>query len=328
MYKQHTPQGKTVMNHSLQVIALLAAVVTVAALAGGAAAAVPSDAGEVAQLNTTERNATAPGAQLAGIVGVQQTEVTGDLDNRSFGIRIANADSDEERAAIIAERQAETSQQVATETERLADLRAARDGGTITTSEYRARVAIVASQAATAERTADQLNRTARELPPAVRERNGINVTAIDRLRTDARNLSGPETAAIARSIGGTTARNPLAGTRGPSDRGPETRPAGTAGGPDQPSSAGAGSTTGDDNDTSASDRNDATDGRNVSDDTATDSRSAGDDTNDSPDTDPDGSSNTGGGSSDAGGSNAGGDNSGGGASTSGSNTAGDSNRP
>ena len=210
------------MSYTPNGIALIAAVVTVAALAGGAAAAVPSDDGSVAQLNATERDATAPGAQLAGVIGVQQAEVTGDVDNRSFGVRIATAASDEERAAIIAQRQAETSQQVATQADRLADLRAARDAGNITQGEYQARVAVVASHAANAERAADQLNRTARDLPEAVRERNGINETAIDRLRTDARNLSGPETAAVARSIGDTTARNPMAATRGPfGERGP-----------------------------------------------------------------------------------------------------------
>jgi len=226
------------MNHTtLFGTALLAAVVTLAALVGAGAATAGPGAAQQLDTNETAANTTAPGAQLAGVIGVQQAEVDGDLDNRSFGVRIANAASDEERAAIIADRQAETSQQVATQAERLADLRAARDTGNLTQGEYRARVAIVASQAATAERTADQLNRTARELPPAVRERKGINATAIDRLRTDARNLSGPETAAIARSIGGTNARNPMAGgSRRPfGERGPSGEmPAGDTAGPER----------------------------------------------------------------------------------------------
>jgi len=210
---------------------LLAAALMLAALAGGvAAAAAPAgSAPTVAQLNATDNatatddataggaNATAPGAQLAGVIGVQQTEVAGEVDNRSFGLRVANADSDDERAAIIAARQAETRDQVATQAQQLADLRAARDAGNLTDSEYRARVAIVAAQAANTERAAGQLNRTASDLPEPVRERNGINVTAIDRLRTEARTLGGPETAEIARGIGGTAARNPLSDSpRGP----------------------------------------------------------------------------------------------------------------
>ena len=197
--------------------ALLATLVVLATLAGGVTAAVgpAATAPQVAAnetTNTTAENATAPGAQLAGVVGVQQAEVDGDLDNRTFGLQVANADSDEERAAIIAERQNNTRAQLASQTDRLAELREARANGTISNAEYRARVATVAAQAADTERDVAQLNRTARDLPAAVRERNNINVSAIERLRTDARNLGGPETAAIARSIGGTSARNPMAG--------------------------------------------------------------------------------------------------------------------
>jgi hypothetical protein len=200
--------------------ALLAAtVVVLAVIAGGVTATAESATTAAPQVaaNDTTANATAPGAQLAGVVGVQQTEVDSDLDNRTFGLRVANADSDAERAAIIAERQNSTRAQLASQTDRLADLREARANGTISNAEYRARVATVAAQAADAERDATQLNRTARRLPDAVRERNNINVSAIERLRTDARALGGPETAEIARSIGGTTARNPMAGGgRGP----------------------------------------------------------------------------------------------------------------
>ncbi|MFQ3475826.1 hypothetical protein HKK80_06145 [Halonotius sp. F2-221B] len=198
--------------------ALLAAmVIALAAIAGGVTAtAGPAAAPQVAA-NDTTANATAPGAQLAGVVGVQQTEVDSDLDNRTFGLRVANADSDAERAAIIAERQNSTQAQLASQSDRLATLREARANGTISNAEYRARVATVAAQAADTERDAAQLNRTASQLPEEVRERNNINVTAIDRLQADARTLGGPETAEIARSISGTTARNPMAGgSRGP----------------------------------------------------------------------------------------------------------------
>ena len=187
-------------------------VVALAVLAGGVAAAAGPTAAPQVAANDTTTNATAPGAQLAGVVGVQQAEVDSALDNRTFGLRVATADSDAERAAIIAERQNNTRAQLASQTDRLAALREARANGTISNAEYRARVATVAAQAADTKRDAAQLNRTARDLPAAVRERNNINVSAIERLRTDARNLGGPETAAIARSIGGTSARNPMAG--------------------------------------------------------------------------------------------------------------------
>jgi len=220
VYNRYGCLREIIMNRptTLFVTALLAAmVISLAAIAGGVtAAAGPAAAPQVAA-NDTTANATAPGAQLAGVVGVQQAEVDSDLDNRTFGLRVANADSDAERAAIIAERQNSTQAQLASQSDRLATLREARANGTISNAEYRARVATVAAQAADTERDAAQLNRTARRLPDAVRERTNINVSAIERLRADARTLGGPETAAIARSIGGTTARNPMAGGgRGP----------------------------------------------------------------------------------------------------------------
>jgi len=163
--------------------ALLATLVVLATLAGGVTAAV-GPAATAPQLaaneTTTTENATAPGAQLAGVVGVQQAEVDGDLDNRTFGLRVANADSDAERAAIIAERQNSTRAQLASQTDRLAELREARANGTISNAEYRARVATVAAQADDTERDADQLNRTARELPDAVRVRANISFSAIE----------------------------------------------------------------------------------------------------------------------------------------------------
>lgn len=216
--------------------ALLAAtVVALAAIAGGVTAAPGPGTVQQIDANDTTANETAPGARLAGVVGIQQAEVTGDLDNRTFGLRVANADSDEERAAIIAERQNETQAQVAEQADRLADLRDARANGNISDAEYRARVATVAAQAADAERDADQLNRTASDLPEAVRERNNINVSAIEQLRSEARDLGGPETAEIARSIGGTAARNPFAGDA----RGPLTEPPGADRSPRDGSQAG-----------------------------------------------------------------------------------------
>ena len=89
------------MNHTtLFGTALLAAVVTLAALVGaGAATAGPGTAPQL-DTNETAANTTAPGAQLAGVIGVQQAEVDGDLDNRSFGVRIAKADNEIGRAHV------------------------------------------------------------------------------------------------------------------------------------------------------------------------------------------------------------------------------------
>lgn len=167
-----------------------------------------------------DANATAePGAMLAGVVGVQSAEVDSEVDNRTYGLQIASAATAEARAEIVAERLTEANQELADQQQAIAELREARANGNISEGAYRAQVATIAAQTANTERAAEQLNRTASDLPTAVRERNGINASAIEHLRAEAGELSGPETAAIARSIAGTRARNPMAG--GPSARGP-----------------------------------------------------------------------------------------------------------
>ncbi|ERH02665.1 MAG: hypothetical protein J07HN6_00703 [Halonotius sp. J07HN6] len=208
----------------------LVVVIVAALLAAGGTAAATGQESVTAQLNATEQNATdedttsdtttvEPGALLSGAIGVQQTEVDSEVDNRTYGLRIAGAATDAARADIVAERLTEAKRELADQQRTLAALREARANGTITEGAYQAQVATIAAKTANTERAADQLNRTASDLPAAVRERNGINTSAIERLRTEASELSGPETAAIARSIAGTNARNPMAG--GPSTRGP-----------------------------------------------------------------------------------------------------------
>ncbi len=218
---------------AVAVVAVLAATLLAAGVGAAATGQSPVvsqvDAGETTTNETTadgtatdssDASATVePGAMLAGVVGVQEAEVDSEVENRTYGLRIAGAATDAARAEIVAERLTEAKRELADQQRTLAALRDARANGTITEGAYRAQVATIAAQTANTERAAEQLNRTASDLPAAVRERNGINASAIEQLRAEAGELSGPETAAIARSIAGTRARNPMAG--GPSASGP-----------------------------------------------------------------------------------------------------------
>jgi hypothetical protein len=174
---------------SVAVVAVIAA----ALLAAGGAGAATGQESVAAQLNAADENTTSenktvePGALLSGAIGVQQTEVDSEVDNRTYGLRIANATTAEARADIVAERLTEAKQRVAAQRETHDELQAARAAGTISDGAYRAQIAMLAAETATAERTAEQLNRTAGELPAAARERAGINESAIEQLRTEAR---------------------------------------------------------------------------------------------------------------------------------------------
>lgn len=84
--------------------------------------------------------------------------------------------------------------------------------GTIERAEYRARMSRLVGRMAALNRSIDETERQARA--------SGANVSAVQRLRTQARNLSGPEVAAIARSFAGgppaDVPRGPPNGTQGP----------------------------------------------------------------------------------------------------------------
>jgi hypothetical protein len=63
------------------------------------------DARSVQENETTDNeseNETSPGAQLAGVVGVQGAEVTGSVEQRSFGLQIAAARSNASKASVVA----------------------------------------------------------------------------------------------------------------------------------------------------------------------------------------------------------------------------------
>lgn len=169
---------------------------------------------------TTEANsAVAPGERLAGAVGVQQATVDGNLSERTYEVRLRNAESDEQRADIVAERHAEIEQRLDDHRAELAELRAARDAGNITEGTYRARVATVAAEKSSTERSAKQAGATARQLPDAVLDERDISVESLDELRTNASELGGQETAEIAREIGGNNGSGVATGGAAAGDR-------------------------------------------------------------------------------------------------------------
>jgi len=194
------------MRRTLTVI--MAAQVVVGTLgAGTALGAVPStaNAAGTAQSNATnDSNGTvAPGERLSGVVGVQEAEIDGEVDSRSFGLAVARAADNESKAALIAARVNETERELGNLSERREQLREARQNGSMSQGQYAARMAELAARTQNVERTANDTANASRGLPADLLESKGVNVTAIETLRTQARNLSGGEVSEIARSIAG-----------------------------------------------------------------------------------------------------------------------------
>jgi len=194
-------------------------------LAVSALAAVPAAtmAQEATQTEQAATNQAAPGAQLAGVVGVGEAELDGEVDSRAYGIRIAQANTEDARADVVADQFGDVEQRLTDLETQRDELGAARDNGSVSEGEYRAKAAKLHAESKNARRLANETNETASELPAEKLEARDINATAIQTLSDRAGNLTGPEVAEIARGIGGDNvgqqARPEAAGDRG-GDRG------------------------------------------------------------------------------------------------------------
>lgn len=144
-----------------------------------------------------------PGGQLMGVIGVQQSELDGEMEERTFGLKVASAASNESEAAVVAEQFEALQERLENLSERKQELREAHQNGSISDAEYSAEMAKLAAETKTVERLANATENESEGLPESLLEEKGINVTAIQTLKSDAENLTGPEVAAIAHSIAG-----------------------------------------------------------------------------------------------------------------------------
>lgn len=170
----------------------------------GAVAVVPllGLAQSTAQPDQSNRSA-APGERIAGVVGVQGATFGGEVDRRAFAHRLANATTNESKAAVLAAQYDTVRERQAALADRRAELTEAHRNGTLSDGAFKARMARLHAQSRTVQALA---NRTAAEsagLPAEALQAKGVNATAIRTLQADAANLTGPETAAVARRIAG-----------------------------------------------------------------------------------------------------------------------------
>lgn len=159
-----------------------------------------------------EPGGIAPGEQLAGIVAVQQAEIDGELDSRSFENRVSNATSNGSKARIVADQLNESRERLETLRERRSELGAAREAGNLSRGRYQAQAARLTAEIRSLQRLLNRSSDAAQELPADVKRANGIDDEEVERLRTDARNLSGDEVSDIARRVAGPNVGNGLAG--------------------------------------------------------------------------------------------------------------------
>lgn len=147
-------------------------------------------------VNDTEANETALGERLTGIVGVQEAELEGDIEQRTFGIQVAQA-STEQAPGIVGDKLGDIEQRLMELEEQKVHLEEERAAGNVTEGQYRAEVAKIATQTETVSQLANQSEHVASQFPA------DIDVDAIQTLKANAANLSGGEVADIAKDIAG-----------------------------------------------------------------------------------------------------------------------------
>ncbi|MGM0372472.1 MAG: hypothetical protein ACQEQJ_08210 [Halobacteriota archaeon] len=167
-----------------------------------------TDTNETDSLNeTNETNETtetvAPGAQLSAIVSTQQAEIRGSVSERAFGHSVAAAHSNQSKAKLVANETEQLEAQLAHLRNQTEEFEQAHENGTIPEGAYYAHVSRLEAQINSMERLINQTESTSESIPANVRQAHGINSTQLEDLRSQARNMSGPENAAVARSVVG-----------------------------------------------------------------------------------------------------------------------------
>ncbi|WP_435196187.1 hypothetical protein [Natronomonas sp. EA1] len=186
---------------SMVLAALL--VLSVVGMPTAAALGSASTATTVQEGNQTNNTSVSPGERLSGIIGVQEAEIEGEVEERAFGIAIARAATDGQRADAVLTQINESRERLAELREQRSELEQARENGSISEGTYRAKAAALAERVEMVKRLTNRSASVSEGLPEDLLREKGINVTAIKSLATEAETLTGPEVAAIARSIAG-----------------------------------------------------------------------------------------------------------------------------
>ena len=181
------------------------------------AAGVPATAA-FAQESSSEQ----PGATFAGVVGLQGAEVEGEVAQRSLDRRLADAESNDSKASVVAGETEDARQQLSELRERRETLEQRYESGQIARGEYRSKLARIGVQIRTLERRLNATAAVAEGIPEETLRERGVNASEIDELRRNASEMGGGEVAEAARGIGGADTGKGLAGDPGPpADAGP-----------------------------------------------------------------------------------------------------------
>lgn len=176
----------------------------------------------------TPNESVAPGEQFGGVVSVSAAEFKGDLDRRAFAAALAGAETDEERAEVIASLLDRTEQRLDELEAQQTSLEDERERSDVSHGKHQARMASMYADTRGLERALADANVTAAEIPEETLQEQGVEMEQIQELQTRAAELGGPNAADAARKIAGPHAGDHPGppedmphGPHGDDDRGP-----------------------------------------------------------------------------------------------------------
>jgi hypothetical protein len=191
-------EGGIEMRQTTLVVAVLVGVALLVAVPAVGVAAM-GDLGTGSQAETD----AAPGEQLAAVVGVQEVEISADIEQRAFDLKFDRATSTDEQVATVGDRVRDVGERIDALEQRKAELNDRLAAGEISPGKYQAEMTTVVAQGETLKQLNEQSARAVNRIPPEQLVNRGINRTAIQTLQDRANNLTGPEVASIARNITG-----------------------------------------------------------------------------------------------------------------------------
>ena len=162
-------------------------------------------------------NDTGPGQQFAAVVGVGEAELENDIDQRAFNTAVNQAQSEQARAEVVAERLEEVENRLEELRQERRQLQELRENGELEPGQYGERITEMVAQSSALSQQSNQTAEVATELPGDVLENSSVDTDRIETLSEQANNLSGGEVSEIARGIAG----------------GPDDRPASVIGPPE-----------------------------------------------------------------------------------------------
>ncbi len=171
-------------------------------------ASTPGD-GPASALTVTAQNGTiqsgnlTPGERLAGVIGVQNTEIRAEMGARTFAVRMQQARTNETKAALVAQELNQTRERLDELRQEREQLREAYGNGSISKGTYQARTARLAAEKVAIERSISQTAKAAERVPDEALQRKGANQQSVRNLQQSASDLGGPDVSEAAKSVVG-----------------------------------------------------------------------------------------------------------------------------